>query len=152
MNLTWAWSGKIPGTNDPDPGIKVKGSTKVPTTAWMGSLMMESEFGKASLVELAQLVPNTIYSGKTRSGVYISHIGEPREIKRGVWEIDVIATRVVLEQGIGESREQFNRTFTIKAVEIPKSPLQENANELEKTIHSLRAAGLEISRIVEFKP
>ncbi|MEG4301850.1 hypothetical protein [Microcoleus sp. D3_18a_C4] len=152
VNLTWAWSGKIPGTNDPDPGIKVKGSTKVPTTAWMGSLMMESEFGKASLVELAPLVPNTIYSGKTRSGVYISHIGEPREIKRGVWEIDVIATRVVLEQGIGESREQFNRTFTIKAVEIPKSPLQENANELEKTIHSLRAAGLEISRIVEFKP
>jgi hypothetical protein len=77
---------------------------------------------------------------------------EPREIKRGVWEIDVIATRVVLEQGIGESREQFNRTFTVKAVEIPKSPLKENANELEKTIHSLRAAGLEISRIVEFKP
>ena len=144
-------SGKIPGTNDPDPGIKIIGS-QVPTTAWMRSLMMESEFGKASLVELAKLVPNTIYSGKTRSGVYISHISEPREIKRGVWEIDVIATRVVLEQGIGESREQFNRTFTVKAVEIPKFPLKENANELEKTIHSLRAAGLEISRIVEFKP
>jgi hypothetical protein len=152
VNLTWAWEGKIPGTNEPDLGIKVKGNVKVPTTAWMASLMMESEFGKASLVELAKLVPNTLYSGKTRSGVYISHISEPREIKRGVWEIDVISTRVVLEQGIGESREKFNRTFTVKAVEVPKSPLKENANELEKTVHSLRAAGLEISRIVEFTP
>ena len=152
VNLTWSWDGKIPGTNEPDPGIKTKKSGKVPTSAWMASLMMESEFGEASLVELAKLVPNSVFEGKTRSTAYVSYLSEPREIKKGVWEVDVIATRVVLSQGVGESREPFNRTITLKATEVPISPLGENANLVEKTVNSMRLAGLEITRIVEFNP
>lgn len=152
VNLTWSWDGKIPGTNEPDPGIKTKKSGKVPTSAWMASLMMESEFGEASLVELAKLVSNSVFEGKTRSTAYVSYLSEPREIKKGVWEVDVIATRVVLSQGVGESREPFNRTITLKATEVPISPLGENANLVEKTVNSMRLAGLEITRIVEFNP
>jgi len=152
VQLTFSWDGKIPGTNDPDSGIKVKGRSKIPTTAWMASLMMESQFGKASLVELAKLVPSSVFEGKTRSTAYISLISKPRQIQKGVWEVDVIATRVLLDQNAGESREPFNRTITVKAVEIPISPLGESANSVEKTVYSLRAAGLEIARIVEFKP
>lgn len=152
VNLTWGWDGKIPGTNDPDPGIKIKKSERVPTSAWMASLMMESQFGEASLVELAKLIPNGVFEGKTRSTAYVSYLSEPREIKKGVWEIDVIATRVVLEQGVGESRQPFNRTITVKATEVPISPLGENANLVEKTVNSMRSAGLEITKIVEFKP
>jgi hypothetical protein len=152
VNLTWSWDGKIPGTNESDPGIKTQKGGKVPTSAWMASLMMESEFGEASLVELAKLVPNSVFEGKTRSTAYVSYISEPREIKKGVWEVDVIATRIVFSQGVGESREPFNRTLTLKATEVPISPLGENANLVEKTVNSMRSAGLEITRIVEFKP
>ncbi|MFB2916906.1 hypothetical protein ACE1CB_00275, partial [Aerosakkonema sp. BLCC-F2] len=59
---------------------------------------------------------------------------------------------VVLEQGVGESRQPFNRTITVKATEVPISPLGENANLVEKTVNSMRSAGLEIIKIVEFKP
>lgn len=152
VNLTWSWDGKIPGTNEPDPGIKIKKSSKVPTSAWMASLMMESEFGEASLVELAKLIPNGVFEGRTRSTAYVSYLSEPREIKQGVWEIDLIATRVILEPGIGESRQPFNRTITVKTTEIPVSPLGENATLVEKTVNSMRSAGLEITKIVEFKP
>ncbi|NES96470.1 MAG: hypothetical protein F6K32_14805 [Desertifilum sp. SIO1I2] len=152
VNLTWGWDGKLPGTNEPDPGIKVKNTEKVPTSTWMASLMMESEFGEASLVELAQIIPDGVFEGKTRSTAYVSYLSEPREIQKGVWEIDVIATRVVLEQGIGESRQPFNRTITVKATEVPISPLGENANLIEKTVNSMRSAGLEITKIVEYNP
>lgn len=150
--LTFNWDNKIPGTNETDSGIKVN-SKKVPTSTYFASLLMEPEFGKASLSQIAELVPSTVFSGQLRSTVIISFISEPREIRPGEWEVDMIATRLLVDRSSGkDERIPFNRTFRLKAVEIQTSPLGNQASAFEQKVYELRSAGLEINRITEFKP
>lgn len=150
--LTFNWDNKIPGSNETDPGIKVN-SKRVTTSSYFASLLMEPEFGKASLAQIAELVPSTVFSGQLRSTVIISFISEPREIRPGEWEIDMIATRLLVDRTLGrDERIPFNRTFRIKAVEIQTSPLGNQASAFEQKVYELRSAGLEINRITEFKP
>lgn len=150
--LTFNWDNKIPGTNETDSGIKVN-SKRVPTSSYFASLLMEPEFGKASLSQIAELVPNTVFSGQLRSTVIISFISEPREIRPGEWEVDMVATRLLVDRSLGkDERIPFNRTFRLKAVEIQTSPLGNQASAFEQKVYELRSAGLEINRITEFKP
>ena len=41
VQLTFSWDGKIPGTNDPDSGIKVKGSSKILDFGQRGEVLRE---------------------------------------------------------------------------------------------------------------
>lgn len=144
----WSWSGKIPGTSKPDPGIKINSKERVPSNTWTASLMMSTEFGKETLKELAKRIPNTAYTGQSTATTYISHMSEPRQISKGVWEVDVVATRIIMNNQQGETRTRFNRTITVQATEIPLNILGQDANKIEQIVHSMRAAGLEITFVV----
>jgi hypothetical protein len=125
----------------------------VTTNTWFASLLMEPEFGKASLKKLAELTPSTVFSGQIRSTVIVSYLSEPREIRTGEWEVDLVATRLIIDRNTGrDERIPFNRTFTIKAVEIPHSPLGTSAPLIEQKIYEIRSSGLEITKITEFTP
>ena len=63
----------------------------------------------------------------------------------------MIATRTIISQQ-SEEEIPFNRTFTLEAVDIPKSPLGKSALEVEKAVYTLREAGLEISKLEPFTP
>ena len=120
--LTFNWDEKIPGTNEPDQGVRVGNNKWIPTNAWFASLLLESEFAKASLLKVAELVPPALFSGQIRSTTIISYLSEPREIRPGEWEVDLVATRVLIDRTTGkDERIPFNRTFTLQAVEIPRS-------------------------------
>jgi hypothetical protein len=150
--LTFNWDSKLPGTNETDSGIKVN-SKRVPTSTYFASLLMEPEFGKASLDKIADLVPSTVFSGQVRSTIIISFLSEPREIRPGEWEIDMIATRLMVDRSLGkDERIPFNRTFRIKAVEIQTATLGEQASAFEQKVYEIRSAGLEINKITEFNP
>lgn len=150
--LTFNWDSKLPGTNETDSGIKVN-SKRVPTSTYFASLLMEPEFGKASLDKIADLVPSTVFSGQVRSTIIISFLSEPREIRPGEWEIDMIATRLMVDRSLGkDERIPFNRTFRIKAVEIQTAPLGDQASAFEQKVYEIRSAGLEINKITEFNP
>lgn len=150
--LTFNWDSKLPGTNETDSGIKVN-SKRVPTSTYFASLLMEPEFGKASLDKIADLVPSTVFSGQVRSTIIISFLSEPREIRPGEWEVDMIATRLIVDRSLGkDERIPFNRTFRIKAVEIQTSPLGDQASAFEQKVYEIRSAGLEINKITEFNP
>jgi hypothetical protein len=150
--LTFNWDSKLPGTNETDSGIKVN-SKRVPTSTYFASLLMEPEFGKASLDKIADLVPSTVFSGQVRSTIIISFLSEPREIRPGEWEIDMIATRLIVDRSLGkDERIPFNRTFRIKAVEIQTATLGEQASAFEQKVYEIRSAGLEINKITEFNP
>ena len=69
--LTFNWDNKIPGTNDTGSEIKVN-SKRVPTSSYFASLLLEPKFGKASLPEIAELVPNKVFTGQLRATVIIS--------------------------------------------------------------------------------
>ncbi|SKB13706.1 conserved hypothetical protein [Planktothrix sp. PCC 11201] len=148
--LTFNWDSKLPGTNETDSGIKVN-SKRVPTSTYFASLLMEPEFGKASLDKIADLVPSTVFSGQVRSTIIISFLSEPREIRPGEWEIDMIATRLIVDRSLGkDERIPFNRTFRIKAVEIQTATLGDQASAFEQKVYEIRSAGLEINKITEF--
>lgn len=150
--LTFNWDSKLPGTNETDSGIKVN-SKRVPTSTYFASLLMEPEFGKASLDKIADLVPSTVFSGQVRSTIIISFLSEPREIRPGEWEIDMIATRLIVDRSLGkDERIPFNRTFRIKAVEIQTATLGDQASAFEQKVYEIRSAGLEINKITEFNP
>ena len=150
--LTFNWDSKLPGTNETDSGIKVN-SKRVPTSTYFASLLMEPEFGKASLDKIADLVPSTVFSGQVRSTIIISFLSEPREIRPGEWEIDMIATRLIVDRSLGkDERIPFNRIFRIKAVEIQTATLGDQASAFEQKVYEIRSAGLEINKITEFNP
>lgn len=151
--LTFNWDDKRSGTNEPDPGIRVGNHKRIPTNTWFASLLMEAEFAQASLPKIAELVPPAFFSGQIRSTTIISYLSEPRAIRPGEWEVDMVATRVLIERTTGQDeRIPFNRTFTLRAVEIPRSPLGLEAPLVERKIYDMRSAGLEITQIREFNP
>lgn len=151
--LTFNWEGTIAGTDKPDEGVQVTGGGKVPLNTWFASMLLEANFAEASLKEISKLVPASVFSGQTRSVVVINYISEPRQIAPGRWQVDMVATRIVIDRSSGASkREAFNRTFTLEAVEIPRSPLEADAPLVEQKIYEIRAAGLQIIDIVPFNP
>jgi hypothetical protein len=151
--LTFNWDDKLAGTNERDQGILIEKNKRIPTNAWFASLLLEPEFAKASLPKIADLVPPTVFSGQIRSTTIISYLSEPREIRLGEWEVDMIATRILIDRTTGrDQRIAFNRTFTLEAVEIPHSPLGKTATVVEQKIYEMRSGGLEITQIAEFNP
>ena len=68
----------------------------------------------------------------------------------GEWEVDMVATRVLVNLPGGADEEiNFNRTFRLKAVDIP-SPQSNDNSALEQQLYEIRSAGLEITKISEF--
>jgi len=148
--LTFNWNNKIPGANDTDKGIKV-GNKKVPTSSYFASLLMEGEFGKATLNQLTELIPFEVFSGDAQATVIISYVSEPRQVNATEWDVDIIATRVIVNQRSGkDERIPFNRTLRLKAVEIQNSTFGPDSSPFEQKIYELRSAGLQIQKITEF--
>ena len=151
--LTFNWEVNTTGTDKPDEGVKVDGNKRVPANTWFASVLLEDDFAEAALKEIAQLIPADVFAGRIRSVVDIKYISEPRHIAEGRWQVDMISTRILMDRMTGKSeRLPFNRTFTLEAVEIPRSPLGSNASLVEQKIYEIRATGLQITNIVPFEP
>lgn len=156
--LTWTWDSKLPGTSKPDAGQKI-GSNRLPTTAYLASFLLQgktkssgSSFREESRKAIAELTPSGVFSGNTRSTILISYVSEPRTIAPGKYEVDMVATRNVIDQSGQIEEIPFNRTFTLETVDIPRSPLGKDATDVERAVYNVREAGLEITDIKPFNP
>lgn len=156
--LTWSWDSKLPGTSKPDAGQKI-GSNHLTTTAYLASFLLQgktksngSSFREESRKAIAELTPARVFSGNTRSTILINYVSEPRTIAPGRYEVDMVATRNVIDQSGQIEEIPFNRTFTLEAVDIPKSPLGKDATDVERAVYNVREAGLEITDIKPFNP
>ena len=152
LGLTFNWDSKIPGSSTQDAGISVGDSKKIPTGAYYASLLMEASFGKASLVKIADIVPAEVFTGQARAVVLIDYVSEPRQVGVGLWDVDVVATRLVVAPGQSDERIPFNRTFRIQRTEISASPLGQMDSPFVQKVYELRSAGLEIEKISEYTP
>lgn len=151
LQLALNWDQKIPGTDETDPGFRVD-QGKVPLGTYFATLLMESDFGKASLQEIGEMVPSGVFSGQKRQTVVISFISEPRQIGDS-WEVDVIATRLIVDLEIGQDeRIPFNRTIRLRPVPIQQPTYGEDSNAYEQKVYELRSAGLEITEMSEYLP
>ncbi len=152
-NLTFNWDGIIPGTKELDKGRNIGKGKRVTTNAYIASFLIQSGksgFRNAVLEELAQITPARVFKGQVRSKIIISYLSAPRQVKMGEWEVDMVATRVLVNLPGGADEEiNFNRTFRLKAVDIP-SPQSNDNSALEQQLYEIRSAGLEIVQISEF--
>jgi hypothetical protein len=154
VSLMFSWNSKLPGSDQPDPGVKTANNKKVPVTSWGASLMMDSTFAQGFLEELTHLIPDKVFSGSLQSAASVRYLSEPKPINQNTWEVNVVAERILYDTSTQTQQPiiPFNKTFTIKAVEIPTSPLKDKANTLEKTVYKMRSSGLEIISIVDYNP
>ncbi|MEO1377990.1 MAG: hypothetical protein AAFW70_27675, partial [Cyanobacteria bacterium J06635_10] len=136
-----------------DKGRNVGKGKRVTTNAYIASFLIQSGkqgFRNAVLRELAQITPARVFNGQVRSKIIISYLSAPRQVKIGEWEVDMVATRVLVNLPGGADEEiNFNRTFRLQAVDIP-SPQSNDSSALEQQLYEIRSAGLEIVKISEF--
>lgn len=154
-NLTFNWDGVIPGTKELDKGRNIGKTKRVTTNAYFGSFLIQAGpqgFRDSALQALAEITPSRVFSGQVRSKIIISYLSAPRQTRLGEWEVDMVATRILVNLAGGADEEiPFNRTFTLKAVDLPEPPASD-ASALEQQLYEIRKAGLEINKISEFTP
>ena len=154
-NLTFNWDGVIGATKELDKGQDIGKGKRVTTNAYFGSFLIQQGkggFRQPLLQQLAEITPQRIFNGQVRSKIIISYLSNPRQTRLGEWEVDMVATRVLVNMNGGTDEEiAINRTFTLQAVDIPQPP-ENNASVLEKQLYEIRSAGLEITKISEFIP
>ena len=153
-SLTFDWNGLILDTQKVDPGYDLGSGKKVTTNAYFGSFLIESGtrgFRQEALQLIAEITPAQIFSGQVRSKIVIQHISPPRELATGLWELDLISTRLLVFRNGTENEVSFNKTITLKAVDIPTVPPTADSSSFEKRIYGIRQAGLEITKIVDYQ-
>lgn len=149
--LTFDWEGKVFGTKETDAGYQI-GSKKIATNAYFASFLIQSGsegFRQKFLEGMANITPPEVFSGKLRSKLNISFISQPRQTRPGEWEVDLISTRLIRYASGKEEEIDFNRTLTLKAVDIPNPP-SPGASPLDFNIYDLWLGGLQIQGMTEF--
>jgi hypothetical protein len=134
-NLTFNWDGVILGTKELDKGHDIGTGKRVTTNAYFASFLIQQGnlgFRQTALQALADITPSRVFSGQVASKIIISYLSTPRQTKMGEWEVDMVATRVLVNLSGGADEEiPINRIFTLRAVDIPESP-SPNASVLER--------------------
>ena len=153
LQLTLEWDNRLPETQATDQGIEISRGQKVTSAAYLASYLMEDGFRRSFLKRLSQIIPAAVWRGELSSTIRIYHISKPRHKSLGLWQVDVVCTRIDLAAN-GEKQEvPFNRTFTLKSIEPAVSLLGEGEpNAFRSEVYRLLNNGLIISQIVVFKP
>ena len=153
-SLTFDWNGLVLDSQKKDSGYEIGSGKKVTTNAYFASYLIQAGsagFRQEALQLIAAITPAQIFSGEARSKIVIQHISPPREIAIGLWEVDLISTRLIVYRNGKEEEVNFNKTFTVKAVDIPTLSPDENSSAFEQRVYEIRQAGLEITKIVDYQ-
>lgn len=153
-SLTFDWNGLILDTQKVDPGYDLGSGKKVTTNAYFGSFLIQAGktgFRQEALQLIAAITPAQIFSGQARSKIVIQYISPPRELATGIWEVDLISTRLVVYRNGNEEEVNFNKTFTLKAVDVPSKPAETDNSTFAQRVHEIRQAGLEITKIIDYQ-
>lgn len=154
-NLTYTWSGKLPNATGnleaiKDPGIKVVGNKKVPTTTANAAFLIsdDNNFRREFLANIANLVPSEIFYGGQQTVLQISNILPPQSTGVGTWDVNLYAYMQVLdvEQPIGNPIK-INQKISLRAVPPPRHPLENGLSPLQQAIYRIGEAGLQIYQI-----
>ncbi|WP_234419878.1 hypothetical protein [Nodularia spumigena] len=154
------WDGLVQTFNEkgeavtkPDDGIPIKEGSRdrITSRAYEASFAIteREDFRASFLRKLAEMTPNTVFSGDSQVSLIPRFISEPRRLRDGRWEIDFIATLVTFSRNnnAGEGIA-FNKTITVEAITTPQN-LPDETTYLAKKIYAARKSGLEITQIVD---
>jgi len=154
LQLMFSWNNKLPANTADgqvatvnDPGVQV-GNSRVTTAAWQASFTLSDDFRGTYLAALGQLTPSSVFSGNAQSVLNIVSLSEPKPVKDGVWQVDMVATLLIFtsskQQGTPIS---FNKSIFVQSVEPNTDPLPENSTPLQKAVYRVRQSGLQITEM-----
>jgi hypothetical protein len=132
-----------------DSGVDVGGRKKVPRSTWEASFLLTPDFRDAFLDKLAKdVIPAGVFDGKVSQVFVPQSVSPPQSAGVGRWKVDMVATRILFD-GVNPSGHAIpiNRTFYVRAIDPPTTPLKENANEYQRVVYQMLAAGLQIEEI-----
>jgi hypothetical protein len=155
------WSGTMPGSTTTrnqkgeivapakDPGIPVqtsKGQLKVATASWQASFTLSEDFRQEFLASLGEMMPQTVFEGKTETILSFQEVSQPEVVGDGKWKVNVVANLIVFsaERSQGSSIP-FNKEVFVRAIDSPP-PLKDNS-PIAQTVYGIRSSGLEITAI-----
>ncbi|MEM9503453.1 MAG: hypothetical protein AAGA01_05795 [Cyanobacteria bacterium P01_E01_bin.43] len=150
MQLTFEWDNQIPGSNAEDQGYAIEGTTqKVPTEVYLASYLMDQGFRPEFLRLMGtEKISPGVLQGSVRSSVRFFAVSDPRQVGEGLWEVDIVATRIERDRNQEAAEVPMNRTLTLKAIP-PVEPVFDDLEPLawRKQMYDLLANGLLIVKV-----
>lgn len=155
LSLLMSWSGKVPSPNAeaaakgvvvPDPGVEIKGNgsnKKVTSVAHKAGFLLSEDFRPDFIKALAEMTPESIFTGSDQTVLVPIDISYPEKIKDGQWKVRVVANliRVTPTDPVGMTIP-FNKDVFIRSIPVMRPSAI--AGEVEKTVAQIRSSGLEI--------
>ena len=167
MTMAFSWSGTIrdpeTGGQIPDSGVMINTqingrstNRRITTPAYESLFAFELAFREEFLGTIATLTPEAIFNRGGQVAFIPVEISTPQRIGTGRWKITVISNLLFIRQGqpLGDL-VPFNKEIYVRAVDTPNLnslPKEITANSLAETITKIRASGLEITAITDYRP
>ena len=120
----------------------------IATGAWAASHALSSDFTRpAMLKEIAEISPSQVFEDERQTEVHLEilNLSDPKPVGEGAWQVDVVATRTVVQQGIETDRYAFNKSVFIRAIEPYRLPQTPTATHL--AMFEYRGGGMEVYAI-----
>lgn len=152
MALMFNMSAELPAQNaeelqtqQPDQGYDLGNNKLITTASWQASFVATEDFRVELLDLVAELTPKDLFLGKTKVVLITRYLSDPEVVAPGQWKVQLIGDLVYVSatDKAGYSTP-FNKEVFVQAVDPPVTPLENSASVLEKTVYSVRQAGLEI--------
>ena len=169
FTLTFTWSGTMPDPNQPgqilkDPGVDLSGEGggplgKVPTAVWEASLAMELNFRQEFLRQIAELIPQSVFTQKTSVAFVPLSFSPPEKVSPGRWKVRLISNLLFIKDlGKVEEVVPYNVDIYVRSVVPPDAQLikqlsrnQTDSKSLAQLVAKIRQAALEIDSIVPYR-
>ncbi|MEO1133678.1 MAG: hypothetical protein AAFX40_13340 [Cyanobacteria bacterium J06639_1] len=124
------------------------GDRPVATSAWAASHALAGDFPRSSMLQrIANITPPEVFDTDAQTEVHleIRNLSDPIPVGDGQWQVDVVATRVVTQQGIETDRLPFNKSVFVRAIEPYRAP--EASTPVTLAMQGYRSGGMEIYAI-----
>ena len=171
FTLTFTWGGTMadptqPGQIIPDPGVDISSEDgqrigKVPTPVWSASLGMELNFRQEFLCQIAELIPQSVFTQKTNVAFVPVSFSPPEKVAEGRWKVRLISNLLFLKD-LGNVSEvvPYNVDIYVRSVVPPNPQMVNHLSQTSETkkpptlaqqVAKIRASALEIDSIVPYR-
>lgn len=157
LGLMFTWNTKLQANKDDanssvadtvkDPGVSV-GTGRITTSSWQSSFALREDFRNSFLEQVSKLTPSDIFNGNAQSVLSFESISQPKLIKPGEWQVDLVANLLIFDSAHPQGNAiPFNKTVFVTAIEPTTDPLPNQSSPIQKAVYHVQTNGLQIREI-----
>lgn len=164
LGMMFTWNAKLPPKDGAgsaamagakalsDPGVQIgggqSGNGRITTGTWQASFTLAEDFRMPFLQAVAKLTPADVFGNAAQSVLSFESISDPRPVKPGQWQLDVVANLLIFDSGNPQGRViPFNKTVFVQATEPTSDPLPENSTPIQQAVYRAQQSGLRIAEM-----